>query len=439
MPFLNPNDAAFAAGSDSQTLQNAIDEAGRGSVRTVVIPRHCSRTGKDEWVIERTLLLPDDVTIVLDDCRLRLADGVYENIFRNKNMYTDEGLTQAGEQHGIRIVGFGNAILDGGKDNGVREQNWQREHLPHPRTGNLILLNNVRDYSLENFKCVNMRYWAINQIACRRGRVRKIVFDNGIHHPNQDGINFRIGCCEMQVEDISGRTGDDVVALSAFPKGGDAALLPEGRKPDIHDIVIRNVQAHTFQSVVAMRNTDGAKMYNITVENIADVGGDMGAWGIVRIGENNYYHERPALPGETYGITVRNIRSQCKGTVYISAALKDSTISDVYAGGTSLYAVSTFQPDIIFWENGCRLSGGAAMENVLMQNIHYYGTSEYDDSDLEKYEWIALPGAHFPGCALDFRRMRDTDFLKNVTARDIFTREGTQKLLIRDGFSLNMQ
>ncbi len=439
MLFLNPNDPAFSAETDSKSIQNAIDAAANGPIRTVSIPHHCDRTGADEWVIEKTLLLPDNVTVILDDCHLRLADGVYENIFRNKNMYSPLALTEEGEQRNIHIIGRGNAILDGGTDNGVREQNWRKLNLPHPRTGNLILLNNVCDYSLENFECINMRYWAINQIACRRGRVCKIRFFNGVRHPNQDGINFRIGCYEMQVEDISGRTGDDVVALSAFPFGGDHDFLPEGRLPDIHDIIIRNVQAHTHESVVALRNTDGAKMYNINVENITDVGGDLGAWGIIRLGENNYYHDHPARPGDTYGITIRNIRSQCRGTVFLSAALRDSVISDVYAGGTSLYAISSFAPETIFWENNCKISGGVSLENVVISNIHYYGTSEYDDSATENYDMIAFPGEHFPGCALDFRCMRDTDFTKNVVARDIFTREGTQKLLIKDGFSIDMQ
>lgn len=334
------------------------------------------------------------------------------------------GLTAEGEQHGIHIIGFGNAVLDGGKDNGVREQTFRRLNLPHPRTGNLILLDNVRDYSLENFQCVNMRYWAINQIACRRGTLRNLSFFNGERHSNQDGINFRIGCYEMTVENVSGRTGDDVIALSAFPLGGDAPLLPEGRSPDIHDVLIRNVRANTHESVVALRNTDGAKLYNITVENAADVGGEYDAWCVVRLGENNYYKRRAAIFGETYGITVRGIRSRARGTVLLAGTLRDSVISDVFAEGTTLHAVSTYGPEVVFAENNCKISGGVTMENVLFENIHYTGTSEYEESKETAYDELTYPGEHFSGCALDFRCLRASDTLKNVRFRNIFVREG---------------
>ena len=113
--YLSPNDERFIGESDSKSIQNAIDEAEKGPVKTVCIPRVCARTGAEEWIIDKSILLPSNITIILDDCHLTLKEGVYENIFRNKNMYTDVSLKLEGRQRGIRIIGRGEAILDGGE------------------------------------------------------------------------------------------------------------------------------------------------------------------------------------------------------------------------------------------------------------------------------------------------------------------------------------
>ena len=339
--YLNPNDPRFMADSDSRSIQNAVNAAENGPCRTVIIPRRNERTGLDEWMIDKTILLPSDITVILDDCHLTLVEGVYENIFRNKNMYTEISLKPEGKQRGIRIIGRGEAVLDGGKGNDLRESTSRKDGRPHVRFNNFVLLNNVHDYVLENFKCVNMRWWAINQIACKHGRLSNLSFFNGDIIPNQDGINCRLGCSDIIIENITGRTGDDTVALSAFALGTDRLLVPEDGDIDIHDITIRNVRANTRQTIVALRNTDGAKMYRISIENISDSDAGYKPWGVVRIGENNYFRERNSLLGETYGITVRGVRSLARGTVYLGGTLKDSHISDVYAEGTSLYAVST--------------------------------------------------------------------------------------------------
>ena len=83
--YLSPNDPRFLADTDSKSIQNAIDAAEKGPIRTVRIPRVCARTGAEEWVIDKSILLPSNITIILEDCHLTLAEGVYENIFRNKS------------------------------------------------------------------------------------------------------------------------------------------------------------------------------------------------------------------------------------------------------------------------------------------------------------------------------------------------------------------
>lgn len=430
MRFLNANDPAFRGTDDASTIQNAVNAAESGPVRTVCIPRHCERTGEDVWHIGHAVLLPSDITVLLDDCRLVLDKDIYDNIFRNRNMYSGKDGGPGEIQHGIRIIGNGNAVLDGGEGNDLRESTSRKNGRPHVRFNNFILLNNVTDYTLQNFKCENMRWWAINQIACTDGHLSDLRFWNGEKIPNQDGINLRIGCARIVIENISGRTGDDCVALSAFPLGTDNGLLPEGMSPDIHDVTVRNVYGHTRQTVVALRCCDGAKIWRVNIENIHDIGGEYGPWGVVRIGENNYYKKRPNVLGEMSEINVRGVYSRCRGTVFINSSLKDSRISDVYAGGTSMYAVSTFMPTAVSAETGCLFMGGVDMRNVVIENIHYNGTAGHCNE-----EGLSFPGEPYHGAALDFRCMREGDRLEHVIFRDIFNCEGSESALFKAGYA----
>ena len=179
MTFLSPNDPRFQADSDAVSIQNAINAAEEGDIRTVCIPRICARTGKPEWIIDKSILLPSNITVLLDDCHLILKAGVYENIFRNKNLYTDIDIKPEGKQSGIRIIGMGDAILDGGEGNDLTEATSLKDGRPSIRFNNFILLHNVDNYVIENISCVNMRWWAINQICCTHGRLENIRFFNG--------------------------------------------------------------------------------------------------------------------------------------------------------------------------------------------------------------------------------------------------------------------
>ncbi len=431
--YYSPNDADLMGATDSESIQNAVNATRGGESHVVRIPRRNARTGQDEWCIDKSILLPSDITVELYDCHLTLAEGVYENIFRNENLYTDLGFTLEGEQYGIRIVGYGDAILDGGLGNDLREATSEKDGRPNIRFNNFILLHNVRDYVLEGFKCINTRWWAINQMFCRNARLSNLSFFNGSHIPNQDGINVRLGCENIIIENITGRTGDDTVAVTLL-KGSDLRYQVQGKSLDTHDISIRNVFANSRQTLVALRCSDGAKLYRVNVENVRDIGGEYQPWGIVRIGENNWYRERPNILGEMYEINVKGVYSRGAGTLFLNASLKDSRIENVYAGGTSMYAISTFMTEHMNVEINRLVQGGVDMENVVIENIHYNGTAGHCN-------WSALTvvGEPFSGCALDFRCMRKEDKFKNVVFRDIFTREGTEIALLHEGLELDIR
>jgi hypothetical protein len=90
-------------------------------------------------------------------------------------------------------------------------------------------------------------------------------------------------------------------------------------------------------------------------------------------------------------------------------------------------AISTFA--VHRWLNQKQLYawGGATMENVVFENIHYNGTAGHCDE-----EWMNIIGEEFHGCALDFRRMREEDYFKNVIFRDVYARNGAELFITCD-------
>ena len=81
MSYIDPNRYAHM-GDDAQMIQSAVDAA-QLSGQCVCIPRLNARTGRDVWVLPRAVKLHTGSTVILDSCRLRLADGAFDSIFKN--------------------------------------------------------------------------------------------------------------------------------------------------------------------------------------------------------------------------------------------------------------------------------------------------------------------------------------------------------------------
>ena len=69
--------------TDSESIQNAINFASEMGVNSVMIPRINRRTGELIWSIDRAIIFPSDMELVLDNCHLRLSDVCFDNMFRN--------------------------------------------------------------------------------------------------------------------------------------------------------------------------------------------------------------------------------------------------------------------------------------------------------------------------------------------------------------------
>ena len=302
-----------------------IAEALQNESRTAVI--------SGNWEIDEAIRLPSNFTLILENTHLCMADGCYSNMFVNQNHDTETGKTTAGTDRNISILGRGKAILDGGKYNGLSEKTQQKNGLPPIWKNNLLLFTNVDGFQVSNISCYNQRWWALNFIYCANGYIGNIDFcandlsidengcmSHGLTHngyaevlvKNADGVDLRQGCHDITIENITGFTEDDSVALTALNGAMERRFAVAGLPSDICNVSIKNIRTAAFCTNVRLLNQGDIKLHDILIDGVEDVSSasphmDRGLYA-VRIGDLHLYGERHSTKEETYNITIRNVR-----------------------------------------------------------------------------------------------------------------------------------
>jgi len=306
-------------------IQNAIAAAVEDGSREAVI--------SGNWEMDAAVRIPGDFTLILENCHLRLADGTYCNIFVNEHHDTELGKTLAGRDRNISILGRGEAILDGGNYNGLSEKTQKKDGLPPIWKNNMILFTNVEGFYIANLHCRNQRWWALNFIYCAHGVVENIDFcacdigvdENGNQYhglkrdkynevlvKNADGVDLRQGCHSIVIRNITGFCEDDSVALTCLNGGMEQRFAVEGLSPELCHVTVQNVRTAAYCSNVRLLNQGGMILHDILVDGVEDMSEacpylDYGIYG-VNVGDIHMYGSRHSVSGETYNITLRNVK-----------------------------------------------------------------------------------------------------------------------------------
>ena len=80
-------------------------------------------------------MIPSDTQIIIDNCTIKQNDYVFDNVFRGDNLIIN-GIDPYGAPidvtpiRNIKIIGKGEAILDGGMYNGLSEKNQLTDGRP---------------------------------------------------------------------------------------------------------------------------------------------------------------------------------------------------------------------------------------------------------------------------------------------------------------------
>ena len=385
----------YRGDTDSDKIEAALRDAHDG---VVVIPKRKSETDpdRDYWLIDRAILIPEDTTVLLKNCKIKLSDKCRDNFFRTANCGI--GIEFPQKIKNVHIIGEGFCTLEGADrpratgdgskilacpcpktyDDIIKYTDWVPEETGksgkpcsfdiHARSygtdagksgesqygdwrGIGILFANAENCSVKNLHIKNPHGWAISFEACAYGRIEDIDFDadmsrmiDSMKHnsENQDGIDIRNGCHDIIIQNITGGTGDDLIALTAIAGG---VYKPGGsmrtthvmhndwskRERDIHDIIIKNVvgRCKSGECNVLRFLPSEAKIYNVVVDSMIDNSPDGFRHGaMILFGEPDGAYGRN-LPGSLYGITVSNVISRGRRCFTVAGYLSDSAFTNI--------------------------------------------------------------------------------------------------------------
>lgn len=327
-------------------ITKLIEEAIENGSRTAVV--------QGEYIIDEAIRIPGDFTLILDNCHLRMADGCYSNLFINAHHDTELGKTLAGRDYNISIIGKGKAILDGGAYNGLTENTQLKNGLPPVWKNNLILFTNVETFKISGISCYNQRWWALNFIYCTHGYIGNIDFcandtaidsQGNIYHglsqdkyaevliKNADGIDIRQGCHDILIENITGFTEDDMVAVTGLNGLLEKTFAVASLSSNIYNITIKNLKGAAFCSIVRLLNQDGIKLHDIVIDSVEDTSNvcpylDKGGYA-VRVGDTHLYGARQSTKEEIWNISIKNVAAKGFYALYLAGEIQDLAISGV--------------------------------------------------------------------------------------------------------------
>ncbi|MFV9075454.1 hypothetical protein ABQ397_04105 [Serratia fonticola] len=364
---VSPNE--FEGATQHDRMVNAINFIERNGSGTLILGQDVISTAKTKrWILNSAMLLPSNITVYLDGSTLKLANGVFDNIIRNKGIVVDPANPNSyalalNESTGIKIIGSGvNESFIEGPDvpytaphpiNGGNPVPWIGDWYGWRTIG--ILMANVKNYEIADVGIRKTTCWAISQErGCDNMHLHDIAFDTTVK--NGDGIDFRMGCSNGLVENITGNTSDDTVAMTAllnfttrYPSGsyiwpmqvsGDA---PNPLGNNIENITIRGVKTKSLHNQVRVLLTNGAKINNISISSIEDTA----ATGVNQVFVQTGAYGAPSVIGDLTNVSVNGIVSNySQNPLTVDVPIKDSQFNFIRqrkAGG-NVYTVNTSYP-----------------------------------------------------------------------------------------------
>ncbi len=379
---------------------------------------------RDWWLLDRAILLPANTTVILRNCKIKLSDKCRDNFFRSANCGI--GIDPILPIQNIHIKGEGLCVLEGAdhpravgdsskilccpcpktKEDLIRYADWIPEE--HKQTGIFdsrdihshsygtdagkegenqhgdwrgigILFARAEQFSIENIRMVDTHGWAISLEDCSHGRLEHIDFDmymekmiDGMlcNMENQDGIDLRNGCHDILINDITGCTGDDIIALTAIANQDHNAPRPDGtlltthimhndwskRDPDIYNIIIRNVRGYTNKICMMIRLLPvGSIIRNVIIDGIVDETPDGYSVksSVMELGDGGIYGANQ--PDSMQNISISNVICNSTFGIRVGGYLCNSAFSNIINRNPHCEAISVSRKD--------------GLRNVKMENI----------------------------------------------------------------------
>ena len=350
--------------TDSEIIERCMQEASEVSGNKVIL-----FDGKD-YFIDRAIIVFDDTEIYIDGCTIKQNDFVFDNVFRGVNTIVDEN-----DPYGfpldvkpiknVKIIGRNGAKIIGtskpkiGYHTVLKEEQEMTGDFWGWRT-HMVSLSLCENVEIGGLSLSQTMGWAITFECGHNLYVHDLDINSNVK--NGDGIDFRSGCYDCVVENISGYTSDDTVACSAlrgvgipvYPyknylyPSGPCACLGREYNSDIYNVKIKNITTGGLCHGVICLAARGNQVYNVSIEDIHETcEGDRQSSVKIYTGYGDGYN-----PGDIHDISIKNVTSNISQyAVQFAAEVKNVTVENVVQNN----------PD------GLRIYGAEGQETVVIK------------------------------------------------------------------------
>jgi hypothetical protein len=339
--------------SDSQAIKDCLNSAKSCDERTIIFD-------KKDYYIDAAITLPSDTTVIIDGVMIKQNDFVHDNVFRADNMETDPDnpygyplSIKAAKD--IKIIGKNDALIEGPeKHTSFWHPHFNEEQLAIGDywgwRGFQMLISRCENFEIRDITFKKVKSWTISADRSKNLHFSDLRFYSTVK--NGDGLNIRAGCSNVVIENISGETTDDLIAINSatdvnlvFPfKQYVFPLIPSNICKDeesiedryITDVSVRNVYTSGV-SGVALLSRHGNKIKNVCIENVIDTHTGPfihplypNATNLKLVYSYAGYFGETYTPGDISGVRISNAHSRFfKTTVFFGDVVHDVCIENV--------------------------------------------------------------------------------------------------------------
>ncbi|MFA7673563.1 MAG: hypothetical protein WCY62_06890 [Clostridia bacterium] len=345
--------------TDSESIRECLYDA------TECIGRKTIIFDSKDWYIDEAIILSDDTDVIIDGCMIKQNNYVFDNVFRGNNHIVDfknpyGSPLLVGPIRNISIKGKNNARIVG-CDINMRSRHFVLNQ-EQDMTGDFwgwrtyqILLSRCDNFEISDLELTQTRCWAMTFELCSHGNIHDISITSSVK--NGDGIDFRAGCHDCRVDNITGNTSDDTVACTALFFGHNkfpyknylytlepalSVALEKSRSLDVHDISINNVHTGGLCHGVICCAADGLKIYNIDIKNISETSaGKREATVRIYTGYGENYKDN-----DIHDISIENVTSEFSKYAFMcTAKVSGVTVRNIKQNNSEGDAISISYPD----------------------------------------------------------------------------------------------
>lgn len=307
--------------SDSDAAEACIREANKCVCRKTIV------FDRKDYFLDRAVEVPDNTDVIIDGCCIGQNDRVFDNVFRGANLTVDPQNPYGTPLHvlpqkNIRILGQNGAMVKGtdvpltGYHPVLKEYQSMTGDFWGWRTL-MFSFSLGENIEIGGLKLRQTMCWALSFDSCCHVYVHDLDIRSDVK--NGDGVDFRSGCHDCRVENITGYTSDDTVACTALATLGRKSypfrnyLYPlepynsmglDGCR-DISNITIKNIYTGGMMHGIICLAACGNQVYDIRIDNVPEEA-EGGRVSTVKIytGYGDGYRK-----GDLHDITVSNVKS----------------------------------------------------------------------------------------------------------------------------------